>query len=97
MLGRGDSLPVHAPIYLDGRLPEGYAVVCGCDGAGYSFLVRRIGVSIECPKCGRTALAPDLVADYHARASSSQARRSAGRERQALSLPLEHACADELP
>ena len=72
MSKRGVTPQARASIYFDGRLPEGYIVVCGCDGAGHSFLVRRIGVSIECPKCGRTALTADLVADYYIRVSSSQ-------------------------
>src|SRR5262249_27762491 len=44
-----------APIYLDDRLPEEYVVVCAGDDEEQSFLLRKLGPSIECPQCGRTA------------------------------------------
>jgi hypothetical protein len=72
---------------LDGRLPQGYVVVCTNSGDSHSFLVRRLGPSVECPECGRTALSPDLLQAYYERDSRlelpsdpsvrSQRRRSA--------------------
>jgi hypothetical protein len=58
-----------APMYLDARLPEGHVVVCGCAGAEHAFLVHRLGLAVECPTCGRTALSVELVADFYARAA----------------------------
>jgi hypothetical protein len=52
---------------LDGRLPQGYVVVCTNSGDSHSFLVRRLGPSVECPECGRTALSPDLLQAYYER------------------------------
>jgi hypothetical protein len=54
---------------LDGRLPQGYVVVCTSSGDPHSFLVRRLGPSVECPECGRTALSPDLLQTYYERDS----------------------------
>lgn len=52
---------------LDGRLPQGYVVVCASSGDSHSFLVRRLGPSVECPECGRTALSADLLDAYYER------------------------------
>ena len=49
---------------IDGRLPEGYVVVCTCDRGGHSFLVRRLGPSVECPNCGYTAISADLATAF---------------------------------
>ena len=49
---------------LDGRIPEGYVVLCTGDGECHSFLVRKLGPSVECPECGRTALSSQLVDTY---------------------------------
>lgn len=54
---------------LDGRLPQGYVVVCTGSGDPHSFLVRRLGPSVECPACGRTALSSDLLQAYYERDS----------------------------
>jgi hypothetical protein len=32
---------------------------------GHVFEVRSLGVGVECPRCGETALAARLVTDYH--------------------------------
>ena len=49
---------------LDGRLPEGYVVLCTGNGDCHSFLVHRLGPSVECPECGRTALSSELLDAY---------------------------------
>ena len=54
---------------LDGRLPQGYVVVCTSRSDSHSFLVRRLGPSVECPECGRTALSADLLQSYYERDS----------------------------
>ena len=58
-----------ATTYLDGKLPEGYVVICAPNGDPHSFIVRRLGVSVECPQCGRTALSANLIAAYYERMS----------------------------
>jgi len=58
-----------ATTYLDGKLPEGYVVICAPNGEPHSFVVRRLGVSVECPQCGRTALSANLIAAYYERMS----------------------------
>jgi hypothetical protein len=56
-----------APIYLDDRIPDGYVFVCSGNGAEHSFLLPKLGPSIECPRCGRTALSPALLDAYYTR------------------------------
>jgi hypothetical protein len=58
-----------ALIYIDGKLTEGYVVICARNGEPHSFLVRRLGLSVECPQCGRTALSANLIAAYYERMS----------------------------
>lgn len=60
-------------MYLDGRLPEGYVVLCSPEGDSHSFLVRRLGLSVECPECGRTALSAELVGDFYDRRTENAA------------------------
>lgn len=52
---------------LDGRLPEGYVVLCTDGAEHHSFLARQLGPSVECPECGRTALSADLLQAYYER------------------------------
>jgi hypothetical protein len=56
-------------MYLDGKIPEGYVVLCAPNGETHSFIVRRLGPSVECPQCGRTALSANLIAAYYQRLS----------------------------
>jgi hypothetical protein len=63
-----------ASMYLDTRIPEGQVVVCTCAGEEHSFMVARLGVSVECPTCGRTALSANLIDDYYARANRKRER-----------------------
>lgn len=52
---------------IDGKLPQGYVVICGDGHPARSFLVRRLGLSVECPECGGTALSTELAGTYHSR------------------------------
>jgi hypothetical protein len=52
---------------LDGKIPEGYVVLCEPNDEPHSFIVRRLGPSVECPQCGRTALSANLIAAYYER------------------------------
>ena len=38
---------------IDEKLSEGYIIGCDCEAY---FIVPRLGVSVECPHCGRTEL-----------------------------------------
>lgn len=49
---------------IDGKLPQGYVVICGSGRHSHTFLVRQLGPSVECPRCGDTALSVDLVAAF---------------------------------
>ena len=49
---------------IDGTLPEGYVLICNAGHNSHSFLVKRLGPSVECPRCGRTALSADLAAAF---------------------------------
>ena len=44
-----------------GKQRRGYVVRCDCR---HTFLVPNLTVGVECPSCGATALAVDLVTDY---------------------------------
>ncbi len=60
---------------IDGKIPEGYVLLCGrCDEA---FLARRLGPSVECPRCGRTAVPAELMAEYLSRQTEAVARAEA--------------------
>jgi hypothetical protein len=54
-------------IYLDAHIPEGYVIVCGGSKEDHSFLLSKLGPSVECPKCGRTALSAALLDAYYRR------------------------------
>lgn len=53
-----------------GRLPEGYIVLCNQDGEEYSFLVKSLGISVECPHCGATRCGPELAAESYLAAAN---------------------------
>ena len=59
---------------IDGKIPEGYVVLCGkCNNQ--AFLVRRLGVSVECPNCGSAALSTDLIDEFYRKtAAPAEAR-----------------------
>lgn len=67
MPNNADSAPKRTLMYLDERLPGGFVIVCADDRAEHSFLLRRLGPSIECPHCGRTALSSRLIDAYYER------------------------------
>jgi hypothetical protein len=54
-----------ARLSIVGRLPEGYIVLCRQDGEEYSFLVKALGISVECPHCGATRCGPELAAESY--------------------------------
>ena len=49
---------------IDDKLPEGYVILCKAKDEEHTFLVRRLGLSVECPKCGSTALSTDLADEF---------------------------------
>lgn len=52
-------------MYIDDKLPEGYVVVCSDDHSDpHSFLIKNLGLSVQCPKCGHVALSVDLATQY---------------------------------
>lgn len=50
---------------IDAKLTEGYVVLCDKRDEMHSFLVASFGVSVECPHCGSTELATELVTDFY--------------------------------
>ena len=52
---------------IDGRIPEGYVVVCSSHGESHSFLVKNLGPSVECPRCGCTAVSTELAMAFLAK------------------------------
>jgi hypothetical protein len=58
---------------IDGKITEGYVLLCDqCDEA---FVARRLGPSVECPRCGNTDMPADLMADYLLRDGAPPPRR----------------------
>lgn len=44
----------------------GYVVGCVCDDEDvHEFRVKNLGVSVECPNCGATAIGTELLTEYH--------------------------------
>jgi hypothetical protein len=67
MMSRARGAIQRASMRIDARLPEGHVLVCSGDGSEHSFLVHRLGLSVECPRCGQTAVSVHLVAEFYQR------------------------------
>ncbi|MBX6321430.1 MAG: hypothetical protein IRY94_06365 [Rhodospirillaceae bacterium] len=66
---------------IDGKITEGYVLLCDrCDEA---FLAKRLGPSVECPRCGRTEVPARLMTEYLSR----QPAEAASAEAPSLSGP----------
>jgi DNA-directed RNA polymerase subunit RPC12/RpoP len=76
MASTSNPAPAGAPIYRDERIPEGYVFVCFRSGSEHSFILRKLGPSIECPKCGHTALPAALLDAYCRRTISLGVERT---------------------
>jgi hypothetical protein len=68
--GRKDSAHmkddrIDARLTVVGRLPEGYVILCSQNDDEYSFLVKSLGISVECPHCGATRCGPELAAENY--------------------------------
>lgn len=48
---------------IDGRLGNNWIVICAC--GEHSFMVRRLGLAVECPRCGRLEPGPNMAAEYY--------------------------------
>ena len=54
-----------AAMRLLARLSLGNVMLCRGSGGEHSFLIRRLGLCVECPICGQVALSVDLLADFY--------------------------------
>lgn len=54
-----------ASMRLIARLSMGNVMLCVGNGNQHSFLVHRLGLSVECQTCGQIALSVDLLADFY--------------------------------
>src|SRR5262245_21954888 len=70
-----------ASLTVVGKLPQGYIILCGHHGDDYAFLVRSLGISVECPYCGATRCGPEMAQEYHA------GPRGAGEHGTVIALP----------
>ncbi len=66
-------------IMIDDKLPEGYVILCQAKDEDHTFLVRRLGLSVECPKCGRTALSTSLAQEFWLRNNNESATNNDSR------------------
>jgi hypothetical protein len=55
---------VSSKIIIDDKLPEGYVILCKAKDEDHTFLVRRLGPSVLCPRCGSAALSTDLAHEF---------------------------------
>lgn len=47
------------------KIKEGYVVLCSRHDDEFTFVVRRLGPSVECPHCGTTVPGAELATDYY--------------------------------
>lgn len=48
----------------------GYVIGCVCDDEDvHEFRVKKLGVSVECPNCGATAIGTELLTTFHLQGS----------------------------
>lgn len=61
-------------MHIQKKVAGGHLLRCG---HGHSFVVKRLGLSVECPNCGETALSTELATAFRlalaARAASEAA------------------------
>ena len=60
-------------MHIESRLSKGHKIRCA---HGHVFVVRTLGPSVECPKCGETALSTDLATAFLLGQMASPATRS---------------------
>ncbi len=56
---------------IDGRLPDGYVLLCDCSNA---FVRERLSLTVECPQCGATAFGAELATDFTLAEKRAKAR-----------------------
>jgi hypothetical protein len=67
MVPKARAVAKHASMHIDARLPEGHVLICSAGRSEHSFLVQRLGLSVECPHCGQTGVSVQLVTDFYER------------------------------
>lgn len=56
---------VRPRLTLAGKVPEGHVILCGRPGDEHTFLIRSLGVSVECPHCGAVRAGVDLAVEAY--------------------------------
>jgi hypothetical protein len=46
---------------IDGKIADGYVILCDRE---HAFMVDRLGISVQCPRCGECALSVELATNY---------------------------------
>ena len=49
---------------IDGKITEGYVIVCNKNHEDHFFVLETIGISVECPRCGHTGLGTELITEF---------------------------------
>jgi hypothetical protein len=83
-----------AGLAVVGRLSEGYIILCKHNGDEYSFLVKSLGISVECPHCGATRCGPELAADSYFETTAANDDGSAASVRARPRTRIERAAAE---
>ena len=48
-------------MHIEAKVTKGTVIRCDCSE---TFVVKQLGLSVECPYCGKTALSADMAADF---------------------------------
>ena len=56
---------VTARLTLAGKVPEGHVILCERPGDEHTFLIRSLGISVECPHCGAVRAGVDLAVEAY--------------------------------
>ncbi len=60
-------------MYIDDLLAEGYVLICDQGHEHHTFLVKVLGPSVQCPRCGQAALSVGLANEFFSRRAQTNA------------------------
>jgi hypothetical protein len=66
---------------IDGKITEGYVVVCSANHEDHFFVLETIDISVECPRCGHSALGTELLAEFYCNGRDSSSAQELAERR----------------
>jgi len=61
-------------MHIDGKIDEGYVIICKDE---HVFVQARLGLYVECPRCGSQRISADLAMEYLLSQSAGQSEPTA--------------------